>query len=153
MCAGEGDRVEQIDLSGQTEVITREIMNRFAKESFRFVTKVIDYSREPIREDSSSDNIFSPQETPNAFNAVRVTSEGYKFISKVKAFAQIQGPTVSSQGNITENAPRLRKRNLVVLGADTRSKVPDTTGMPYRTIGALGTSLKIEVVYTPGTNN
>ncbi|GAX27049.1 hypothetical protein FisN_9Lh369 [Fistulifera solaris] len=136
-CGGEGDRLEQIDLSGQTEVITREIMSRFAKESFRFVTKEIDFSRDPIRDFIHNSNVFSSSVSPDGFDTVRVTSEGYKFISKVKSFAKIQGPTPSYEGRIAENQPRLRKRKLVVIGEDTRTMVPDSTIFPYRTMGGL----------------
>jgi V8-like Glu-specific endopeptidase len=114
-------------------------MSRFAKESFRFVTKETDFSTEPIRDEFiHNSNVFSPpDDSPDGFYTVRVTSEGYKFISQVKSFAKIQGPTPSYEGRIAENQSRLRKRKMVIIGEDTRTAVPDTTIMPYRTMGAL----------------
>ncbi len=112
-------------------------MSRFAKESFRFVTKEIDFSRNPIRDFVHNSNVFSSSLSPDGFDTVRVTSEGYKFISQVKSFAKIQGPTPSYEGRIAENQPGLRKRKLVVVGEDTRTMVPDSTIFPYRTMGGL----------------
>jgi V8-like Glu-specific endopeptidase len=127
------------DFSGNAEVITRAIMNRFAKENFRFVTKEIEFSTEPIIEEGSEEdesNIFSPLQVPATEILVRLTHEGYKFISKASTPTKVTS-TQPYQGIALETSTNLRHRALDVIGDDTRSVITNTTVFPYRTIGAL----------------
>jgi V8-like Glu-specific endopeptidase len=127
------------DFPGNSEIITRAIMNRFAKENFRFVTKEIEFSTEPIVEEGSAEddsNIFSPLSVPAIESFVRVTHEGYKFIAKASTPTRVTS-TQPYQGIVQETSSNLRHRDLDVIGPDTRSAIENTSVFPYRTIGAV----------------
>ncbi|GAX27050.1 hypothetical protein FisN_9Lh370 [Fistulifera solaris] len=138
-CSGDADRIAMPDFSGNSEIITRAIMNRFAKENFRFVTKEIEFSTEPIVEEGSAEdefNIFSPLQESATKSIVRVTHEGYKFIAKASSSTKMTS-TQPYRGVVEDTSSNLRHRKLDVIGPDTRSVIGNTSVFPYRTIGAV----------------
>lgn len=121
-------------------MITMDTMNRFAKESFRFVTKRTQFASQLDDYDNVAESdLVEPINMPQQRLFVRLTSDGSEYMAPLASSLSsgIPSSTVGNEG-LAGNGSRklLRDRNLIVLGPDSRSVVTDTTVLPYRAIGS-----------------
>ncbi|GAX24115.1 hypothetical protein FisN_9Hh368 [Fistulifera solaris] len=143
-------RLSGFDFPGSADVITMDVMNRFAHESFRFVTKRVKFATQlDDYEDVVESDLVDRLGVPLRSHFLRITSEGYEFMAPLES-TQSTGTPGSSAANegLAGQVDRklLRDRNLIVIGTDTRSIVPDTTAFPFRAIGSA------DYNYTKGTS-
>lgn len=139
---GEGNdesRLSVFAFSGDAEVITMDVMNRFAQESFRFVTKRTQFASQlDDYENVVESDLEESLEMPQRRYFLRITSEGYEFMAPLDSTSSAGIPTSNNAHTGLAEGYRklLRDRDLIVIGADTRSVVLDTTAFPYRAIGS-----------------
>jgi V8-like Glu-specific endopeptidase len=143
-------RLSGFDFPGSADVITMDVMNRFSHESFRFVTKRVKFATQlDDYEDVLESDMVDRLDAPLRSHFLRITSEGYEFMAPLES-TQSTGTPGSSAANegLAGQVDRklLRDRNLIVIGTDTRSIVPDTTAFPFRAIGSA------DYNYTKGTS-
>lgn len=125
-------------------MITMEIMNRFSQDSFRFVTKRTQFASQlddyENRSESNTNEIMATMDMPVQRYFLRITSEGYEFMAPIVDSATVTeiAPSTNAHKGLAEGyrRRRLREREVLVIGDDTRSIVADTTLFPYRAIGA-----------------
>lgn len=141
---GEGideSRISGFDLSGSTEVITMDVMTRFARESFRFVTKRTKFATQlDDYENVAESDLIEPLDMPQHRRFVRITSDGHEYMAPLdsSSSAAIPSSSAGNEGLAGEGSRKLlRERDLIVIGADMRSVVADTTVLPYRAIGSV----------------
>lgn len=119
------------------EVINGTTMRRFADENFRFVMKRTKFATEvEDMEDLSMFDDYVLNEMGGDRHFVRITSEGYEYSSRYSLLNETVGPTTPYKGLAEGYEFIVQNRNLIIIGNDTRSAVPDTTIFPYRAIGA-----------------
>lgn len=118
-------------------MITMEIMNRFAQESFRFVTKRTDFASQLDEyENVAESDLLLPLDMPQRRHSLRITSEGYEFMAPMDSIASTTLSTTAYKGLGDDYRRYLREREMIIIGEDTRSIVGDTTIFPFRAIGA-----------------
>lgn len=129
-----------LDESGlvESEVIDEAVMTRFAEEDFRFVTKRTRYASEvDYLENITETDDYETDEMGGDRYFVRITSEGFEYASRYGLLNETTGPTSLYKGLTEGYEFFVKHRNLIVIGNDTRSAVPDTTAFPFRTIGSM----------------
>ncbi len=150
-CEGMNEsRLSGFDFPGSADVITMDIMNRFVHDSFRFVTKRVKFATQlDDYEDVVEADLVDRLEMPLRPHFLRITSEGYEFMAQLESTTSIgiPGSSAANEGLAGQTDRKLlRERNLIVIGADARSIVPDTTVFPFRAIGSA------DYNYTKGTS-
>lgn len=126
------------DLFVDSEVIDESTMKRFEDENFRFVMKRTNFATELENLEMITDpDDFVLDEMGGDRHFVRITSEGYEYASRYGLLNETVRATLPYKG-LVEGYEFIaqKKRNLIVIGNDTRSAVQDTTMFPYRAIGA-----------------
>ncbi len=121
-----------------SEVIDEATITRFADEEFRFVTKRTRYAKkiENLENMSAFDDEYEVEEMGIDRHYVRITSDGYEYASRYSLLNETLGPTTLYKGLADGYEFIVKNRNLIIIGNDTRSAVPDTTLYPFRAIGA-----------------
>lgn len=112
-------------------------MTRFISRGYRFVAKTTKFSNRPDEEnfDSRSTSSLFREENARAIESnmepyyVLFTPEGYEYAYRGESVRSYKGPTTPYTG-IAEH-----RRDLAVIGVDTRRVVTDTKAFPFRTIG------------------
>lgn len=123
-----------------SEVIDEATITRFEEDDFRFVTKRTQYAKKIENfENMQESDEYEVDEIGVDLHFVRRTSEGYEYASRYTLLNETTGPTSLYTGLAEGYEFIVNNRNLIVIGNDTRSPVPDTTIFPFRAIGA-GTS-------------
>ena len=147
VCEGE-DPFEESATSSDPQVIPLSTMTRF--EDYRFVGKrqaSTDFAQdmqylleqESLSEDDEVFDEIGDVFVPN----YRFTPEGYEYktttvVQEESAFFESIAPELGLLGEdeeINDEDGSVRKRNMIIIGDDTRSLVPDTKKFPFRTIG------------------